>query len=159
MFITEMLPGAHPIDELESSLLRIAVSPVPRLGQRLESGSRGLLDAIDLVAPGNAELLLVVDQFEEVFTLTTTEAERELFLESLRVAVADPRSRLRVIVTLRADFYDRPLTYPRLGELLAARTPAARSSAPLLPGEARRSGGRSAAAGCHPPGVPIESGP
>jgi WD40 repeat protein/DNA-binding SARP family transcriptional activator/class 3 adenylate cyclase len=123
-FIAEMFPGAHPMDELEAALLRIAVRPVPRLRDRLEQGSRGLLEAIDLVAPGEAEVVLVVDQFEEVFTLTADERERDLFLESLRVAAADPESRLRVIVTLRADFYDRPLIYPRFGELLAERTEA-----------------------------------
>jgi WD40 repeat protein/DNA-binding SARP family transcriptional activator/class 3 adenylate cyclase len=131
-FVAEMFPGAHPIDELEAALLRIAVRPVPRLRDRLESGSRGLLEAIDLVAPGEAEVVLVVDQFEEVFTLTTDERERELFLESLRVAAADPESRIRVIATLRADFYDRPLTYPRFGELLADRNEAV---PPLTPDE------------------------
>src|SRR4029077_21123777 len=85
-----------------------------------------------LVAPGGAEVVLVVDQFEEVFTLTTDERERELFLEALRVAAADPDSRLRVIVTLRADFYDRPLMYPRFGEVLAERTEAV---PPLTPDE------------------------
>ena len=131
-FIAEMLPGAHPIDELEAALLRIAVRPVPRLHDRLDAGSRGLLEAVDLVAPGHADVVLVVDQFEEVFTLTAEERERELFLEALRVATADPESRLRVIVTLRADFYDRPLIYPRFGELLAERTEAV---PPLTPDE------------------------
>ena len=130
-FIAEMFPGAHPIEELEAALVRIAVRPVPRLHERLASGSRGLLEAIDLVAP-EADVVLVVDQFEEVFTLATDERERALFLESLRVAAADPESRLHVIVTLRADFYDRPLAYPRFGELLAERTEAV---PPLTPDE------------------------
>ncbi|HZA26975.1 MAG TPA: BTAD domain-containing putative transcriptional regulator [Actinomycetota bacterium] len=131
-FVADMFPGEHPIDELEAALLRIAVHRVPRLRERLDSGSRGLLEAVDLVAPDQAEIVLVVDQFEEAFTLTTDERERELFLESLRVAAADPESRLRVIVTLRADFYDRPLIYPRFGELLAERTEAV---PPLTPDE------------------------
>ena len=130
-FIAEMFPGTHPLDELEAALGRVAVRPVPRLHDRLGSGSRGLLEAADLVAPGE-EVVLVVDQFEEVFTLTADERERELFLESLRVATADPESRLRVIVTLRADFYDRPLIYPRFGELLADRNEAI---PPLTPDE------------------------
>src|ERR671911_1885186 len=134
-FVAEMFPGEHPIDELEAALLRIAVRPVPRLRERLDSGSRGLLEVVDVVAPGEAEVVVVVDQFEEAFTLTTDERERELFLESLRVAAADPESRLRVIVTLRADFYDRPLVYPRFGELLADRTEAV---PPLAPDELER---------------------
>jgi WD40 repeat protein/DNA-binding SARP family transcriptional activator/class 3 adenylate cyclase len=131
-FIAEMFPGAHPLEELESALLRIAVRSIPLLHDRLDAGSRGLLEAVDLVAPGRAEVILVVDQFEEVFTLTTDEQERAQFLESLRVAVADPESRLRVVVTLRADFYDRPLIYPRFGDLLAQRTEAV---LPLTPDE------------------------
>jgi WD40 repeat protein/DNA-binding SARP family transcriptional activator/tRNA A-37 threonylcarbamoyl transferase component Bud32 len=131
-FIAEMFPGAHPVEEVEAALVRISVRPVPRLHDLLVSGSRGLLEAVDLVAPGEAEVVLVVDQFEEVFTLTAHEQERELFLESLRVAAADPESRLRVIVTLRADFYDRPLLYPRFGELLGERTEAV---PPLTPDE------------------------
>jgi WD40 repeat protein/DNA-binding SARP family transcriptional activator len=134
-FVAEMFPGEHPIDELEAALLRIAVHPVPRLRERLDSGSRGLLEVVDLVAPGEAEVVVVVDQFEEAFTLTTDERERELFLESLRVAAADPESRLRVIVTLRADFYDRPLVYPRFGELLSEGTEAV---PPLTPDELER---------------------
>jgi WD40 repeat protein/tetratricopeptide (TPR) repeat protein len=134
-FVAEMFPGEHPIDELEAALLRIAVHPVPRLRERLDSGSRGLLEVVDLVAPGEAEVVVLVDQFEEAFTLTTDDRERELFLESLRVAAAEPESRLRVIVTLRADFYDRPLIYPRFGELLAERTEAV---PPLTPDELER---------------------
>src|SRR5215218_9851744 len=134
-FVAEMFPGEHPIDELEAALLRIAAHPVPRLRERLDSGSRGLLEVVDLVAPGEAEVVVLVDQFEEAFTLTKDERERELFLESLRVAAADPESRLRVIVTLRADFYDRPLIYPRFGELLAEGTEAV---PPLTPDELER---------------------
>jgi WD40 repeat protein/DNA-binding SARP family transcriptional activator/class 3 adenylate cyclase len=131
-FVAEMVPGPHPLEELEAALLRIAVRPASRLDGLLEAGSRGLLEAVDLVAPREGEIVLIVDQFEEAFTLTSDERERELFLESLRVATADPDSRLRVIVTLRADFYDRPLIYPRFGELLAARTEAV---PPLTPDE------------------------
>ncbi|HEX5938601.1 MAG TPA: BTAD domain-containing putative transcriptional regulator [Actinomycetota bacterium] len=121
-FVAEMFPGAHPIDELEAALLRIAVGPASRLADRLEGGSRGLLDAVDAAVPGDAEVVLLIDQFEEVFTMTLEEREREQFLESLRIAAVDPDSRLRIIVTLRADFFDRPLAYPRFGELLGSRT-------------------------------------
>ncbi|MEP7019294.1 MAG: BTAD domain-containing putative transcriptional regulator [Pseudonocardiales bacterium] len=131
-FVTEMCPGPHPIEELEAALLRVAVRSAARVRDTLDAGSRGLIQATDLVAPDQAELVLVVDQFEEVFTLCANEPEREQFLECLRVAAVDPESRVRVVVTLRADFYDRPLRYPRFGELLAARTEAV---PPLTPDE------------------------
>jgi WD40 repeat protein/DNA-binding SARP family transcriptional activator len=131
-FVAEMCPGAHPIDELEAALLRIAVRPAARLRETLGSGSRGLLEAAELLVPDDSEIVLVVDQFEEVFTLCPDASEREGFLESLRVATVDPDTRLRVVVTLRADFYDRPLTYPRFGELLGTMNEAV---PPLTPDE------------------------
>ena len=142
-FVAEMFPGAHPIEELEAALLRIAIRPAARLLERLEASSRGLLEAVDLVVPGDAEVVLVVDQFEEVFTLTEDDTERDLFLESLRVAVADPSSRIRIVVTLRADFFDRPLQHPRFSDLLGARTVVV---SPLTPDELERAISRPAEA-------------
>ncbi len=121
-YVAEMFPGRHPMEELEAALLRVAARPVPHLLDQLEAGPRGLVDALGSVVPGDGEILLVIDQFEEAFTLTAEDQERALFLEALRVATADPTSRLRVIATLRADFYDRPLMYPRFGALLGERT-------------------------------------
>ncbi|HEX5901944.1 MAG TPA: BTAD domain-containing putative transcriptional regulator [Actinomycetota bacterium] len=134
-FITDLVPGRHPMDQLEAALLRVAAEPPPRLLEILESGPRGLLQAIDRVLPEGSELVLVVDQFEEVFTLTEDEAERSLLLESLRVAAADPTSRVRIVLTLRADFYDRPLVFPRFGDLLGTCTEVV---TPLAPDELER---------------------
>ncbi|MDP8956606.1 MAG: WD40 repeat domain-containing protein, partial [Actinomycetota bacterium] len=59
-----------------------------------------------------------------VFTLVEEEAQRTEFLEMLQGAVREPASRLRVVVTMRADFYDRPLLYKGFGDLVGARTQA-----------------------------------
>jgi WD40 repeat protein len=67
-------------------------------------------------------VVLLIDQFEELFTLVEDEAVRMHFLNSIITAVTDPHSRVRVIITLRADFYDRPLLYQRFSELIRART-------------------------------------
>jgi WD40 repeat protein/DNA-binding SARP family transcriptional activator len=122
-FIVEMVPGGHPLGELEAALLRIAVNPPPTLIEQLERDEFGLLQAAKRVLSADgSELLLVIDQFEEVFTLVQDEARRGHFLSSLLAAVSDPRSRVRVVITLRADFYDRPLMYKGFGDLLARRT-------------------------------------
>jgi WD40 repeat protein/DNA-binding SARP family transcriptional activator/tRNA A-37 threonylcarbamoyl transferase component Bud32 len=121
-FIAEMLPGAHPMEELEIVLTRLATRPPANLVDQLRRDERGLLRAARLVLPDQTALLLVVDQFEEVFTLVENPGEAAQFMESLCAAVTDPRSPLRVIVTLRADFYDRPLMHPHFSRLVSRRT-------------------------------------
>ncbi len=66
--------------------------------------------------------MLVIDQFEELFTLLNDEKIRAHFIDNLLSAVTDPQSRVRLILTLRADFYDKPLLYPHLAELMCSHT-------------------------------------
>ena len=63
----------------------------------------------------------MIDQFEEVFT-HTGETERIQFLDGLIAAAREPRSRLRLVVTVRADFLDRPLRHPGLAARLETAT-------------------------------------
>jgi WD40 repeat protein/DNA-binding SARP family transcriptional activator len=127
-FFTEMAPGAYPLEELETALLPVAVNPPPNLLTPLEKDERGLgrvlkrILPVDKTAVSPNHLLLIIDQFEELFTLVPDKAKRDHFLQSLLSAINEPHSRLRVIITLRADFYDRPLQVPELGELLRAHT-------------------------------------
>jgi WD40 repeat protein len=101
----------------------VAVNPPEHLLSQLKDGPRGLLRAVQRVLPADesVELVLVIDQFEEVFTLVEDEAERALLLESLATVVLDERSRLRAVITLRADFTDKPLRYVDFGELIDRR--------------------------------------
>ncbi|MFG2670875.1 DNA-binding protein [Streptomyces sp. NPDC048445] len=98
----------------KSSLLRAGLIPA----LRAESGS---LAEIRVLTPGEHPLraheralrprdaagdtVLVVDQFEEVFTLCREPAERAEFLEAL--LAARESDRLRVVIAVRADFYGR----------------------------------------------------
>ena len=79
-------------------------------------------------------LLLLIDQFEELFTQVDT-ATANRFLDTLASAIGDDQSRIRVIVTLRADYYDRPLQHRGLGELLRDGTEAI---PPMTPHELER---------------------
>ena len=121
-FIVDMLPGTHPLDELEVALMRVAADQARNLHETLTRDQRGLLRASQLILPDdNSELVVFVDQFEEVFTLVEDEASRQHFLDLLYTAVTAARSRVRVVITLRADFYDKPLHYPEFGELVRRR--------------------------------------
>ena len=122
-FITQMKPGAEPFRELEAALVRIAHKAVPTMQEQLRELDGGVLRVLEQIQPvSGAEFALVIDQFEEVFTLCESETERALFLNALLGAVNHPESCLRVILTLRADFYDRPLMYSGIGELLRNNT-------------------------------------
>jgi WD40 repeat protein/DNA-binding XRE family transcriptional regulator len=122
--MVDLTPGTQPLEELEAALLRVAVNPPSSLMEQLRADERGLARAVKRVLPGDerTELVLVIDQFEELFTLVPDEGVRADFIDSLFSAVTDPRSRLWVVITLRADFYDRPLLYLPSSELMGQRT-------------------------------------
>ena len=116
--ISSMYPGSYPFEELETALLRVAVDDLGGLLGELHSDERGLLRVVKRILPrDDSELVLVIDQFEELFSLAHDEATRRLFLAALEVLITDERSRVRVVATLRADFFDRPLDHPGFGEL------------------------------------------
>ena len=117
--VTDMFPGSYPYDQLAAALLRVAVERPEGLVEELARDELGMPSARQADPPAERELLLVVDQFEELFTLTAEETRRH-FLAGLTALAADPRSPVRVLVTLRADFFDQPLVYPEFGELLRA---------------------------------------
>jgi WD40 repeat protein/serine/threonine protein kinase len=119
-FITDMIPGAEPIAQLEAALRRIArVDDVP-IREILEADESGLHDLVLKLTNEGEEILLFVDQFEEVFTLAD-EKQRSHILKIIHHAVMAEDSRLRVLLTLRADFYGRPLMYNEFGTLLKQR--------------------------------------
>jgi WD40 repeat protein/DNA-binding SARP family transcriptional activator len=121
-FVLEMHPGAHPFEELQAALLRIAVDPPSEPAERMRADDSGLVRLAAEVLPQGSELVLIIDQFEEIFTLVADEQVRSAFLRLLQATVTHPRSHVRVVVTVRADFYDRPLSYGGLAELVKART-------------------------------------
>lgn len=122
-YIVEMVPGNAPLRQLEAALLSVAQRPPSDLHEMLASDPRGLVWAADrVIGNEDTELLLVIDQFEEVFTLVESERERTHFLHLLQQAATAENSRVRIVITLRADFYDRPLLYENTAQLVQART-------------------------------------
>ena len=118
-----MTPGAEPFEALEAALLRVAVNPPASLLEQLQSDRRGLVRGVRRIVPDDDDtVVVVIDQFEELFTLVDDESTRSRFLESLSLAVTEPHSSLRVVVTLRADFFDQPLRYGGFAELLKRRS-------------------------------------
>ena len=99
----------------------------------MRSDERGVARAINHVVPeADAELLLVVDQFEELFTLADEQERRSVRGQAWSPPSESRAARLRVVVTIRADFWDRPLAHPALAAKLES---AALTVSPLSPDE------------------------
>ncbi|MET8979457.1 hypothetical protein ABZX85_28040 [Streptomyces sp. NPDC004539] len=99
----------------KSSLLRAGLVPAlreetgagrPAVIRVLTPGERPARTHEKALVPlaGDGDTWVVVDQFEEVFTLCRDRAERDRFLDLLLAARA-PGGRLRVVVAVRGDFY------------------------------------------------------
>ncbi len=104
-------PGEHPVSELRRALARA----LPGTTLPADDPSAALGSALAGLATGQ-RLVVVVDQFEEVFNATRDDAERSAFIDLLTAEHVG----LRVIVAMRADHYGRCAAYPGLARLLGS---------------------------------------
>ncbi len=122
-FYAEMVPGEVPLEELGQALLSVSTSPLPGVVDTLREHVDGLAIGIQQALPAkDSKLVLMLDQFEELFTQVELESDRQQFLDLILNAVKTEESPVIIIATLRADFYDRPLMYQGFGELIKDRT-------------------------------------
>ena len=103
-------PRSNPMEELTYQLRRIAEWVLTDKPISPPSDARSLADAVCDVTGG---LLLVIDQFEELFTLNRR-PQQEAFVETLKTIADSVGSRLRVALAMRADFYGIAATFPWL---------------------------------------------
>jgi hypothetical protein len=73
--------------------------------------------------PKTARLVVVVDQFEEVFTMPRDEKDRSTFIDCLTNAVSGVPDLVRVVLRVRADFYGKCADRPALVAALQDRQP------------------------------------
>lgn len=110
-------PTAHPLESLAVSLTRESesVTATSTLMDDMTKDSRSLRLYVKKTL-GETKSLLLVDQFEETFTLCKDAPERMAFIENL-LSLADNDS-ARVVITLRADFYHHCAEYEGLRNAL-----------------------------------------
>lgn len=128
--VVVMTPGAHPRTRLADAL-----TPLVRVAAAPDGGGARAFDALraadggpdalhhfaaDALKPGE-HLVVVVDQFEEVFTLSEAADLRAGFVELLLGAAADVAGRVSVILTLRSDALAATQAHPGLNRLIAER--------------------------------------
>ena len=118
--ITIFTPGESPVEALARRLAPLVPDRDMTEVNKLLNQSPEYLVPLATQALDTADLqtylLLVVDQFEEVFT-RAGESERRQFLEILNVATTKANCPTKVLITMRADFFDHLSRYPELAEL------------------------------------------
>ncbi len=113
----------------KSSLLRAGLVPQlresegtgrPAVIRVLTPGERPAHTHGPALVPQDAELdtWVIVDQFEELFTLCHDREERDRFLDLL-LGAREPESRLRVVVAVRGDFYGHCAEHRELAEAVS----------------------------------------
>ncbi|WP_240139169.1 nSTAND1 domain-containing NTPase [Streptomyces sp. MUM 178J] len=116
--------GAGKSSLLHAGLLPRLHAENPRRTLRvITPGQRPLTRLAELPADPSGhspddEGLLIVDQFEEVFTLCRSEQERRAFISAVVEASRGPDARCRAVLGVRADFYGHCARHPDLVEVL-----------------------------------------
>lgn len=156
--VLQLVPGADPLAELTRLIPELAhVVPVARAAAADDSGThrfaRAAREAITTWAnrettdraaasretppgaPASARPVIIVDQFEEAFTLCSKERNRLAFIQLLHAISttadppgpapapdpATPDAPALVVLGIRADFYEQCLGYPELADALQHR--------------------------------------
>jgi basic membrane lipoprotein Med (substrate-binding protein (PBP1-ABC) superfamily)/DNA-binding SARP family transcriptional activator len=109
--IARMAPGESPIAELKGALSRATSIDAADIATLLDSDDANIREVVVRGLPEGSRLLLVIDQFEELFSIGGDD-DREQFLRILTAAVTGADALITAVITLRADFYDRPLLHP-----------------------------------------------
>ncbi|HEX6384711.1 MAG TPA: hypothetical protein VF177_08585, partial [Anaerolineae bacterium] len=129
--ICKMRPGRQPLEELATQLSRVLpnesdaakdgnlLQRVRQLLDNLAADGRALHLAVRLAQP-EQRLFLFIDQFEELFTLGSDEAERRQFIENLLFAASVHGGPVVVVLAMRADFYHHCANYRELAYRCAA---------------------------------------
>jgi hypothetical protein len=124
VYLEPIVPGTQPLERLATSFAKQPGMDRPSsLLRDLRSDSLRTFHelALDLVGSSTRKVVLFIDQFEEIFTLTASKEDQKHFLDLLVTAVSEPHGPLLVLLTLRADFYNRPMEYSNdLYQLLMA---------------------------------------
>ncbi|MEV0351200.1 WD40 repeat domain-containing protein [Nonomuraea sp. NPDC050680] len=107
-------PTSTPLRALAEEWAKAFGEYVETVYERLRDDPGGMAPG---VLPPDGRLILVVDQFEELFTLVSDEQERQAFVGALHALAEGPRG-AGVIVGVRADYWDRCAAYPQLAEAI-----------------------------------------
>lgn len=124
--IAAFLPGAQPLENLAIALAPFTGTekmPAAIRSQaeeyRRSERTLALSASLGLSATPSRRLVILVDQFEEVFTQCSDASERQALIDNLMVAANEHGGQTIVLLTLRADLYGECSGYPVLAAALS----------------------------------------
>jgi tetratricopeptide (TPR) repeat protein len=125
-----LVPTDQPLKALARALVPLLeptmgevdrLAQAAKLAEHLRSGTISLYDIVERILekqPGTDRVLIIVDQFEELYTLMADEEAGRRFLDELLSASAGAGSKAGVALTVRGDFVGRTLAYRPLSDRL-----------------------------------------
>ncbi|WP_417432937.1 hypothetical protein, partial [Hoeflea sp.] len=127
----DIAPGGQPIRSLARGLLQVAaeengtddVTPddIETLEWFLRRGPRSLIEWLDEGhVPDDVQLLILVDQFEELFRFSNYEGREvaEAFVKLLIHASREEGSRLHIVITMRSEYLGACVLIPELADTI-----------------------------------------
>jgi WD40 repeat protein len=116
-----MTPTEHPLDALSDEVTKLSGADRQRIREDLANDPAALDIAVRgalAAGPPHTRALLVVDQFEEAFTLCPDKVERRQFINALLDATQGADRRTTVVLGVRADFLAHFTQHPKLVDAL-----------------------------------------
>lgn len=121
-----IIPGEYPCQTLSTAFIDAEANYLERtiqLGKAetlINEGADGLRRLVQTTS--SERIVLVVDQFEELFTLCQSATERQHFLNTLIGALKKANNKLCLIIAMRSDFIGRCFekNYGGLSEFIRA---------------------------------------
>ncbi|MCP4695632.1 MAG: CHAT domain-containing protein [Gammaproteobacteria bacterium] len=126
--VLTLLPGDKPLESLARALAEFdpqgaTVSKAKKEYLELLKEADGLRSIVsDLLARRPQPLVLLIDQFEETFSLCRDRVEQQAFIAALLTAAQAPHTHLWAVLTLRSDFLGETQSYPTLNRLIARQS-------------------------------------
>ncbi|UII24077.1 nSTAND1 domain-containing NTPase [Fulvivirga ligni] len=128
-------PGLNPIDNLAESLLKASPDYNDKTAEEklvsksvissiLKSDTEGLIKAVNRIQKdSNENTLIVLDQFEELFTYQSeddddVDEESKIYVNLLLEACHNPESPIYLALTMRSDYVGECAVFPGLTQMI-----------------------------------------
>ena len=132
MRVAVLVPGARPLEALAGVLAK-AVTKDPSPVEKAEEFERVLKKSNDIgeyeglrrianLIPDirDTPFVILVDQFEEVYSLCKDVEHRQAFIDNLLHAASEPTGEVSVVITLRSDFLSETQRHRQLNQIIGS---------------------------------------